>query len=935
MSAEQGADADVVLDAVRALLAELRRAEPPTVGLDSDLASDLGLDSLTVVELYDRLQEIFDVTLPEETLATARTPGDWLRAVRAERGRPTPAGGDRSAVATAAPVARRAGEPWPEAAATLNEALAWHVEQHPDLTTVRILGAHGSPAEELTYGDLAAQGTALAHGLVADGLCPGERVAIMLPTGREYFVTFLGILLARAVPVPIYPPARPAVLEEHLGRQARLLANAGASTLVTVPEARVAARLLRAHVPSLRAIHTVDSLVDGGRPSRRLSPAAPGDIALIQYTSGSTGDPRGVVLTHTQLLANVHSMGRAVDVRTDDVFVSWLPLYHDMGLIGAWHAGLIFGFPLVILSPLQFLARPASWLEAITRYSGTISAAPNFAYQSCVDRIGDAELAGFDLSSWRLAIDGSEPVSPLTSERFIDRFAACGFRREALSPAYGLAEVGLGLTVTPLGRGMRIDRILRSPLEASGLATPATPGDPGGLAVVGCGAPFPDYEVRVIDPGGNPLPERHEGTVVCRGPSAADHYFDNEPATRTLWRHGWLDTGDLGYLSEGELFLTGRAKDLIIRGGRNIHPEDLEQALGELGGVRGDQVAVLAGSDPRRGTERLVVVVESDLAPGPERQALRDAIARKAADVLELAPDEIVLAPGGAIVRTPSGKIRRAATWEALEAGVLGRPRAPVAVQLVRFGWSGVGLTAAQLRRRLAPSVFAAYAWALVVMVALPLWVAVHLPSTLRARWAIARAAGRSLQALGGIDLQVHGAFPAAGTPVVVVSNHASFIDAAALVLASADPVVFVTSTDLEHHWAIGSFLRRLGCAFVHRGEAEQSREDVEHLVDLVRRGQRLMVFPEGSIDRDPGLRPFHLGAFAVASEVGCPVVPVGIWGSRALIEPGSFVPHPSSLDIRIGLPIEPSGSDFAATAELAARTRSAVAELSGQPLVA
>ena len=925
------AEAEAILGEIRTLLADLGRAELPTVGLDTDLG-DLGLDSLAVVELFDRLQDAFGVRLPDEALAGA-TPRDWLREILEAQG--DPRAGQPGLAVTREPAARPAGEAWPDGAATLTEALAWHAERHPDLTTVRILADHGgTPAEELTYGALADRAGAVACGLRADGLASGERVAIMLPTSAGYFVAFLGVLLARGVPVPVYPPARPSVLEEHLGRQARLLANAGARVLVTVPEARVAARLLRSHVPSLRAIHTVESLSDAGRPSRRLPSPDPDDIALIQYTSGSTGDPRGVVLTHTQLLANVRAMGRAVGVSTDDIFVSWLPLYHDMGLIGAWHAGLFFGFPLVVLSPLQFLARPASWLEAVTRYSGTISAAPNFAYQSCVDRISDAELAALDLSSWRLAIDGSEPVSPSTSERFIERFAACGFRPEALNPAYGLAEVGLGLTLNPVGRGLRVDRVERGPLQCSGLATPAAPGAQQSVAVVSCGTPFPGYEVRVTDHRGNPLPERHEGRVVCRGPSATDRYFDNEEATRALWHRGWLDTGDLGYLSEGELFLTGRAKDLVIRGGRNIHPEELEQALGELEGVRRDQVAVLAGTDPLRGTERLVVVAESDLESIPARQALRDAIARRATDLLGVAPDEIVLAAVGAIVRTASGKIRRAATRDALEAGTLGQRRPPVTIQLFRFGLSGLGLTARRLRRHVADGGFALYAWALVALVAAPLWVAVQLPSTRRFRWALTRAAGRSLGALSGIELRVQGALPPDDVPAIVVANHGSFVDALAILLASPEPVVFVTSTDLGHNRLVGRFLDRLGCTYVHRGDAGQSSDELAHLADLVRRGDRLVVFPEGSIDRTSGLRPFHLGAFSVAATVGCPVVPVGIRGTRRLLEPGSYFPHRSALAVVIGDQIRPGSDDFAGHVELAARARTAVAELSGDPQV-
>jgi 1-acyl-sn-glycerol-3-phosphate acyltransferase len=930
VSAEAGPEAQAVLWEVGSVLKDLHRGELPEVSLESDLAGDLGLDSLAVVELYDRLERTFAVVLPVESLATATTPGDWLRVVLEARTTAPATGTEDLHAQPLTP--RTSGEAWPREAETITEAFAWHVEHHPDVTTIRLLTSGPGHVEELSYRTLARQAAAAAGGLLAEGLDHGDRVALMLPSGREYFIAFLGTLLAGGVPVPIYPPARPSELEDHLGRQARLLDNAGAGLLVTVPEARVAARLLRSHVPSLGSIQTVDTLTDAGRGAHHLPAVAADDVALIQYTSGSTGDPRGVVLTHAQILANVHSMGEAVDVDTDDVFVSWLPLYHDMGLIGAWHASLLFGFPLVLLSPLEFLARPASWLETISRYAGTISAAPNFAYQSCVDRIGDTELAGLDLTSWRVAINGSEPVSASTLEQFVDRFGACGFRREAMCPAYGLAEVGVGLTSTPPGRGPRIDTVVLASLEGSGRAEPAAPGRAGSIPVVGCGVPFPGYELRVADRRGKPLPERREGMVSCRGPSAAGGYFANDAASTALWHEGWLETGDLGYLSEGELFLTGRAKDLVIRGGRNIHPEELELALGELDGVRRGGVAVVAGNDPQHATERLVVVAECDLHAPSARAALKAEITRRAVDLLGAPPDDVVLAPIGAIERTSSGKVRRAATRQALEDGTLGARRAPVVLQFARFVWSGFGLTLRRLGTAVVDLAFAVYAWALVLLIGVPLWGVVQLPVPRRVRWALTRAAGASLSALTGIHVAVDGVFPPPERPAVIVANHASFVDALVILLASPAPLTFVTSTELGSHWFVGRFLRRLGCVFVHRGDAGQSTDEVAHMARLVGTGARLVVFPEGSIDGSPGLRPFHLGAFAAASAAACPVVPVGIRGTRDIVRPGTLLPHRGSAEVFVGAPMTPTSDDFAGHADLGERARQVIAGLTRGP---
>jgi 1-acyl-sn-glycerol-3-phosphate acyltransferase len=920
-------DADRVLDEVKSVFADLHRGNAATVRLQSDLAGDLGLDSLAVVELHDRLEVAFGVTLSEGVLASAVTPDDWLRAVLEARSEP---GHPRNHPHAASPPARPAGGAWPAGAETLTQALAWHVEQHPDLVSIRLLGPDGqSPVQELSYRALADEAALLAGGLVEEGLGRGERVAIMLPTGPDYFVAFIGTLLGGGVPVPIYPPVNPLLLEDHLGRQAHLLQDAGVSVLIAEPEARNAEPFLRSQVSSLRTVCNPGALREAGSRPQGLPDIEAGDIALIQYTSGSTSDPKGVVLSHAQVLANVRSLGAAVEVSTDDVFVSWLPLYHDMGLIGAWHASLFFGFPLVLLSPLQFLAHPASWLEAISANSGTLSAAPNFAYQSCVDRVSDNDLDGLDLSSWRVAFNGSEPVSALTIDRFVSRFERCGFRRQAMCPAYGLAEVGVGLTVTPLGRGPCVDTLERGPLQHSGRVVLVAPGSSGAIAVVSCGTAAPGYRVRVIDGQGDPLPDLREGRIQCRGPSAATDYFGNEAASRALWRDGWLDTGDLGYIREGELFPTGRAKDLVIRGGRNLHPEDLEQALAELDGVHRDGVAVFASSDPRRGTERIVVVVETGLEDPSERDALTGLVGRTAAGAIGAAPDEIVLAPVGSILRTPGLKIRRAATREAFEAGRLA-PAPPVPVIPSHVSrW-----------RRLAPGTrpgdalaswaFGAYVWALLALIGLPLWVAVQLPIGHHLRWMFTRAAGKTLSKLSGIDLRVKGAFPAGG-PAVVVANHSSFVDALALLLALPPTAAFVTSSDMEHQPLIGSFLRRLGCLFVHRGRADRSAADLQLMIDLIESGHHLVIFPEGSIAAVVGIRPFHLGAFAVATAAGCPVIPVGIRGTRTILRPGTSSPHRGVAEVVIGSPIQPLREGFSGDIDLSDCARRAVAELSAQ----
>ncbi|MGA2835735.1 MAG: AMP-binding protein [Acidimicrobiales bacterium] len=923
-----------MLEEVAAVAADVHGGSPPPVTLASDLAVDLGLDSLSVVELYDRLQTAFGIPLPEELLATATTPGDWLAAILEAGGHPARAS-DRPTVAPTA--LRTRGGDWPVAAETLLDALAWHVEQHRDQSSIRILHTHERSAyEDLTYGDLNAGARSAACGMVAVGLGRGDRVVLMLPTGREYFIAFLATLLAGGVPVPIYPSAAPQQLAEHLARQVHLVEDCRPSLLVTTDDAVAATRAAYAGVASLSSVHSLDTVLGASDGSRRLHAASPEDPALIQYTSGSTGEPRGVVLTHAQLLANVRSLGRAADVTTDDVFVSWLPLYHDMGLVGAWHCTMYFGLPLVLLSPLQFLARPVSWFEAISAYGGTLTAAPNFAFQTCVDRISDAEMDGLDLSSWRVAIDGSEPVSEPVVDAFVERFASHGLRRGAMCPAYGLAEVGLGLTITPVGRGPRVDHVSRARLEREGRAVSASAGATGTRAVVSCGVVIPGYEIRVVDERGHELGDRREGQLECRGPSATAGYFGNAEATAALWHDGWMRTGDLGYIGEGELFVTGRVKDLVIRGGRKLHPEDLEDVLAGLEGLSRAGVAVFGSTDPHRGTERLVVVAETDLEPVAARSELTDRIKRSARETLGVPVEEVLLVPSGSILRTASLKIRRSATREAFEAGAYGGVPRPVGGRHRGPARPDPWLAARDHFEAVVGWLYAAYLWALVALVGVPLWcMVVLLPLPVRIRWSLTRGAGRSLRELAGIGLEVRGEPPAPGEPTVVAANHASFVDALVVVLALGGQPVFVTSSDMAGVPFVGRFLRRLGCVFVHRDQTDRSADDVRAMADLVRAGRTLVVFPEGSIVRAPGVRPFHLGAFAAAAAAGCPVVPVGLHGSRDVVRPGSYRPRRGAVvDVVYGPPLVAVSDDFAGAADLARRTRESVVALSGEPAV-
>ncbi|MEW6681803.1 MAG: AMP-binding protein [Nitrospirota bacterium] len=916
--------AQALLQTLEALATELHRSPPAkSLTLDSSLERDFGFDSLGRVELVLRLEQRFGVRLSEQVMATAETPRELLRAVLAGETGAAPAG-------TVETVHARVGavEGEPADAGTLVEVLRWHVERHPERPHVYLLDDQGC-RERIAYGELWRGAAAVASGLRARGIGSGDTVAIMLPTSREYFFGFAGILLAGGIPVPLYPPLRLAQIEDHLRRQSTILRNAGTALMITVPEAQRVAQLLKAQVTSLRHVTSVEELSAGAREEAQPS-VNPQDIALLQYTSGSTGTPKGVILTHANLLANIRAMGEAVRASSEDVLVSWLPLYHDMGLIGAWLGSSYYAAPFVVMSPLTFLARPERWLRAITDYKGTISAGPNFGFELCVRKIDDTALAGLDLSSWRLAVNGAEPISPDTMTRFMARFAAAGFRPETMAPVYGLAESSVGLAFPPLGRVPPIDRIKRDVLTAQGRAEPADPDDPTALRFVACGRPLPGHQIRVVDQTGREVGDREVGRIQFTGPSTTSGYYRNPEATRALFDGEWLESGDDGYLAEGDIYITGRAKEVIIRAGRNLYPYELEEAVGAVPGIRKGCVAVFGTADADTSTERLVVVAETREADPVAREELRDRIRALAMDLLHTAPDDIVLAPPHAVLKTSSGKIRRAACRELYERGSLGKPGRAVWLQVARVALGGVLISSRGGLRTAGRMAYAAYAWAVFgAGITLALVGATVMPSE-RVRWRITRGVARLGLRLAGIPLVIRGTAPR--TPVLFATNHASYLDA--VVLAASLPYggSFVAKRELASGLVARFFLRRLGTEFVERFDAKRSVEDTAKLVDAARRGRSLVVFPEGTFGRATGVRPFRMGAFVVAAQAGTPVVPVALRGTRSILRDGSWFPRRGAVSVVIGEPLVPQGKDWAAALGLREATRKHILQWSGEP---
>jgi acyl-CoA synthetase (AMP-forming)/AMP-acid ligase II len=488
-------------------------------------------------------------------------------------------------------------------------------------------------------------------------LLPGDRVFLVLPTGLDFVFLLWAALRGGATPVPAYPPASLAQLPTFSAGLLRMVGAAGPRLLV-VPEALRGVLLADGSLDFGGAkVVTPEEIWEAATSATGELPAPPraDDLALIQFSSGSTGDPRGVCLTHANILANIRDFLTRMSARTDDRCVTWLPLYHDMGLIGTLMGALMSGIELALFPPTDFLRRPELWLRLLGKYRATIGVAPQFAYNLCVRKVHPDALDGVDLSSVRVLLNGAEPIQAAGVEAFQERFRPLGLRRGVVTPCYGLAEATLAACMSVPGRPLR----LCQPKEPE-----TTPGEEWRepQTVVSAGPPMDTVEIRILGPDGAWLRDGEIGEICVRGPSVCRGVVDGGDVVSAVDAEGWLHTKDLGFLDRGELAVTGRQKDLIIIGGRNYYPQDLEAAVEELPGFRAGRVAAFGVTERERATEVLVVVAEANGQPLENSAGSVAQLRQRLLNRFGVAPYDTVLLKRGKIPVTTSGKIRRAQT---------------------------------------------------------------------------------------------------------------------------------------------------------------------------------------------------------------------------------------------------------------------------------
>jgi len=518
-----------------------------------------------------------------------------------------------------------------------------------------------------TYAELQASAFRVARALREAGLRRGDLVALVIADAEQFLTALFGASIAGVVPASLYPPATAGDLSRYFTLTAGILRTAGARAVVTSAALTSGFEAVRTSCPELALVLSREDLV--APPLEPDALPSLDDIAFVQFTSGSTSAPKGVALSHRNLSANVNAINGPAGLGTtaDDSGVSWLPLYHDMGLVGMALGALYSARPSVLLSPQAFVKRPAEWLKAISHYRGTVSFAPSFAYDLAVRRVRERDLEGVDLSCWRVAGCGAEPIHAATLAAFAERFALVGFRAASFLPCYGLAEHVLAATFPPRDRAPRVQHLSASQLTEGRQATAAQAGEQS-VTLVSCGRALPGHEIRIVGADGREAQEGEVGEITLAGPSVMLGYYRDAELTAETIRCGWLHTGDLGYLSEGELFVCGRAKDVIIVNGRKYHPQDLEWAVFGIMGVRRGRV-VAFGIGEQGASERVVIVVEPSGTAAAD--VLADTIRRCISDAFGLYVDEVVLVPSGTIGRTTSGKVQRAATRARYQRGAL------------------------------------------------------------------------------------------------------------------------------------------------------------------------------------------------------------------------------------------------------------------------
>jgi len=549
---------------------------------------------------------------------------------------------------------------------TFSDLLRAHYKTTPDNVSVIVLHG-GQPDRPVSYRELIQGASGYVKTYAKNGIQPGDVVLLILQHGIDLLYAYYGAILHGAI-----PSIMPFLTEKLLPERYR--ADLAALVSVTQPTAIVTYRDFEAEIraalkpgeDSVKALIVSDKVEEACLPDfdsfgglRR----KPEDIVLLQHSSGTTGLQKGVALSHQAVINQLTDYGNAIHLRDSDVFVSWLPLYHDMGLIACWLMPVLLGYPLVIMSPFEWIRAPYRLLQAVSRYKGTLSWLPNFAYNFCAQKIRDRDLEGLELSSWRAISNCSEPMRWESQNAFQERFQSLGLRSDAMTTCYAMAENVFAVTQGGIDSPAVFEDIDRDSLQIEKLARLSVPGKPS-IRMLGAGKSIPNTSVSILDNKGHTLPDRHVGEVALKSNCMLIGYYHRPDANEKAFINGWYLTGDYGYLVQGELYITGRKKDLIIVGGKNIYPQDLELLAYEVPGVHAGRASAFGVFNETTGTEDVVLVAEVETTVQLEQQKIADGIRAAVTRGSAVALRYVHLVGKHWLVKTSSGKTARSANRE-------------------------------------------------------------------------------------------------------------------------------------------------------------------------------------------------------------------------------------------------------------------------------
>jgi len=553
--------------------------------------------------------------------------------------------------------------------ATFFDLLRLAYIEAPEKPAIKLL-YNQQPEDALSYADLLQGALKYARLLADSGVKPGEVAILIFNHGKDLVFSFFGAVLQGAIPSIMPFLTEKLSPEQYRASLAALFEITQPAAIITYPE--FLDEVLAASKDSSVRVILTSSQVEVGSPaeipweSLGGCTRSPQDIVLLQHSSGTTGLQKGVALSHQAVFNQVQSYAQAIRLTKEDIIVSWLPLYHDMGLIAGFLLPILYRASLVLMSPFDWVRQPARLMQAVSKYHGTLTWLPNFAYNFCAQKIRERDLEGVDLSSWRAVINCSEPMHWKSHQLFLERFQAYGFRPEALATCYAMAENVFAVTQGGIDCPVTVDEINGRIFIERQEAIPAVPGSES-LKLLSAGTSIEDTRVKIIDVHGNSLPERHLGEIALQSNCMLTGYYHRPDATEKAFLNGWYLTGDLGYMVNAEVFVTGRKKDLIIVGGKNIYPQDLERLAGDVEGVHPGRIVAFGSYNETAGTEDVIIVAEVEGREGEVDQEdesiyrLADAIRRKVTQGSDIALRNVYLVGKNWLLKTSSGKIARAA----------------------------------------------------------------------------------------------------------------------------------------------------------------------------------------------------------------------------------------------------------------------------------